>query len=1813
MARKGKKKGLQNVSKDVTNTFVKGLNKDAEPSYVTSGMWTHAINATNSTVEGDLGTISNESSNYLCGTSGSSMPLTVTDKFIIGSIYLYSDKWVIYTAGHNSAGEPITSEIGLFETDTCTYREIVQDSCLKFDKRYLITGSSREMEDCTWQVYWSDGLNPDRVLNIGDDASWPDSSYQWVGGASATMNYYSNGIIDNLLWPGVKWKQDIDSGSTTAEPCETYENLNQLDCPKIRLARLMKTPCLNLELGQSGGSLANGTYFAMIAYTIKGQRVTDYFSQSNNQIIYDPEDDRGALTLQIEADKENFDEFILVLVQNVNQGTVAKQIGFYSTSQERVTIDIINASLVTIPLETLPIQTPVYETSDQITSANNYLLRIGPKSKFDFNYQPLANQIRAQWASVEYPANYYVKGNDKTNYLRDEVYTFYIRWVYDTGDKSSSYHIPGRAPREVTYKDFNGATQTAFETDTFQVENSLTTDDRVFEVINTASLVNGPLVGTTTDDGGTVLATGDMGYWESTEEYPDDRPDIWNPSQYCWTGQSAQIPAGADLSVTKGAFDLCGEKIRHHKMPENYLNNNPTDSLVHFNPNANSNNQGSQYQIRLLGVFFENIILPKDQEGNDIEGIVGYEILRGSREGNKSIIAKGMVNNFRTYKRAGSANQAITGLYANYPFNCIRPLGSSNNSSDHDYLYNDPYIKNENPSGNVVNQDIPRDLFSFHSPDTTMRNPYLSSSEFKLYGHLSGFTDQQFIEPNGHPKVKLLAGAALIPMFISGIAAAIISLIGKRTQKGFNYTTGSLPPDAIGASAAAYATAASVMQAPITQYNIFMAQYYSSGNAVADAIISAAAGYGATSVSVQDNIFMAAANASSIAGYSSPVTLQQEIEFSDFAYLDPVTRILGAIPQTLFYFSEGADTCLKLMYAFTPFRQFALQQISYGFYSDMTRPSYNDLYRFKLEEGFYIKDNLQEVPTYQTNTGSQISYRINNLKRPDTVVLRTKSGPTFNVTYPDGVTTGPKLLDAADSSLTTLGKVAQNTSSQYLQPGKLPDFKDPDVPFSLPIASHYGAIKSRLRNQYGQLGSVYQIIVTPCEQKLSNFDILDLSYQCPLDNSNISYKLLQRTNLIFGGDTYINRYTEKNSMLFFFDWLFKQPDGFEFNYFLRNMIPNTRFAMNSTRYDSGDLSGIFDINNIGTPGTGASPSNFYNLDYRVNSNRLYDYSDDTRQGSPDKEKGVFSIKQAFFYLSNSGIKDYFVESDVVVDFRQQAVEVKNKHYDPYRYTDYQAMFDQDPNIIGEPSGALYDYSLSSSKLYNQYFSQGSLQNKYYNPSVAKLCYTYYPDRLIYSLPTQDESVKDSWYIYLINNYKAFKSEINSVKSINDSGIFITFKNESPMMYQGVDTLQTDAGTKITIGDGGLFSQPTQNVSASDRSFEYGSCQSRLSIINTPVGLYYMSQDQGKIFAYGGGLTEITNSGMKWWFILFMPYKLTEDFPDYPYQDNPVCGIGCQSIYDNSSNLLYFCKKDYYLRDKYKGRVEYIPLGDKNGDSFMLDGNRNSVFKLGDPLLFEDASWTVSYDPKSKFFISFHDWHPDLNLPTKDYFQSTKKNGLWRHNYLCNSYCNYYGEQHGFEVEIPSITGQNVVTLRSLTYILECYRRNGINCVDQHHVLDYNFDQAVVYNSEQVSGYLNLNIYPKNNINESLKYPKLSDNFNSYDILVSKEEQKYRLNQFWDITKDRAEFPEGSDYPPTGPTIPGTTILQGNYESQNTWVTPQNGYKRVLNAANMNYSKSELQQKKFRHYTNFVTLTRKECNDINMILKIINTKNQISQR
>lgn len=1849
----------QNSSPNITNTFVKGLNKDSDPTFVGEGMWTHARNASNNTFEGDLGTLSNESSNFLCATTGATMPVAVVNKYIIGCIQLFSDNWIIYTAGHDNQGRPVMSEIGLLQETSCLYFPIVQDACLKFDKRFLISGVSREKEDCSWQVYWADGLNPDRFLNVGDPKTWILSpSYIYNGYASGGLlaNYYINGSGNNILWPGVRWNQSCN----VINSCEFCTDLNTLDCPKIRLARFMTTPCVNVTLGSSGGTLRNGTYYVCIAYLIKGQKVTDYFSASNTQPVWAPDDLQGSLRIEISADTENFDEFVLVVVQNINQGTVAKEVGIYSTNTTVIELDQIKEDLIKIPVAFLPVQTPIFEKSDQISLANNYLLRIGPTSKFDFNYQPLANLIQTRWASVAYPGNYYVKGGGKGSYLRDEVYTFFIRWVYDTGDKSSSYHIPGRPPGL-----YNGTPETVTLSNAVATNiNSLTNDDQLFEVINTASQLSIP--GTVLSDGGVVLSTGTMGYWESNEKYPDKQPNIWNSSSQCWTNVTPST-----------AHDLCGLPIRHHKFPDNAL----SQQTYHFNSNPNTSTQNNLNEIRLMGVFFQNIIYPKDNDGNDIPGIVGYEILRGSREGNKSIIAKGMLNNLRTFEIKGSvAANKSQGLYPNYPFNTITPPSAS--IGGHVTGFNDPYIRIPTTPGAqqtgdpVINQAVPLDMMTFHSPDTMFRTPFLSVTELKLYGQISGTSQHQFIEPSDHPMFKLLSDTSVILMFVGGVVEAIISIIGRTSietpsgsfdrdvvgqqvnpRSGGNAVNFCLPspnfifnagnslgvtnPGTIDTSQGGGDTVDSSTGfndfAEITNYDSDNTTYttdITNYNTIAGGLQDALnQGPSIDEISLNLNND----SRQHVGGKTEPVVYKTDLPNDNKVLGSTINTAYNTLGKLAYYFSEGANATKKIILLFIKFKQYALQSVAYGFYGTFGIPT--STYRYKIEDAFYIRNNIQDVPLYQNSGGTFTSYTINNLKRSDSVVLRTEDG--------QGVTTGPAYITAnPDNSLVTLGTLLQTSPSTTN-----PTFENTGVPFNRTIASHYAGIKVRLRNQYGQLSGIKQIPITPCEQKITldlpvipgisvpenNFITSNTGVSCPTIfdpitlSSNLILKTLSQTPIFFGGDTFINRYTEKNTFFYFYDWLWQQPDGYEFNYALYNMIPTARFFVNSVEYDPSPLAPT--LANIASalsspsspPGTGFWPRDFYQLD---NINYSYVNDDEGSYGT-----GIdFSVPDAKFYLFNSSVKDFFVESDVLVDFREQGIIEGEKHYDPYRYTDYIRMFNTDPAIITKPNQYRYDYSLSISKAFTQYFSQGSLQSRYYDPLVSQLCYTYYPDRIYYSLPQQDESFKDSWFIYLANNYKEFKSQVSGVKSINKSGVIITFKNDMPMSFQGTDQLQTDLGTKLTIGDGGLFTQPGQAISNADASYEYGSSQNRLSIISTPVGLFYISQNQGKIFNYSETLKEISQIGLKWWFNLFLPYKLTDDFPDYPYQDNPVAGIGCQSLYDNENTVLYFSKKDYRLRKttdpipRVPGTVAYVPLitygKDKGkGDYFTLNGA--GKYLLGDPILFEDASWTCSYDPKNQNWISFHDWHPSLSMGTKNTFLTTgdlgKENTIWKHNYLCNNFCNFYDRPYPFEIEFPILTGQTVTTLRSFEYVLECYKRSSINCVDQFHILDFNFDKAVVFNTEQVSGYLNLNLFPKNNVALSLQYPKLNTtNFNSYDILFSNEENKYRFNQFWDITLDRGEFPIGAGYPPTGPLIPGTTTLLGNYPERNIWITDASGYKKDLNNLNLNYAKPLMQRKKFRNYLNFLKLIKNPApigviNDVNMVVKIVDTKFQISQR
>ena len=165
--------------------------------------------------------------------------------------------------------------------------------------------------------------------------------------------------------------------------------------------------------------------------------------------------------------------------------------------------------------------------------------------------------------------------------MRDEVYAFFIRWVYDTGDKSASFHIPGRV---ATPADLTTVAGPNAQPD---IDDGITPLN--WRVNNTASITAFP--GTTLPDGGVVIAEGDMGYWESTEIYDDDRPEVWNASSNPIWGSSAP------------EHDLCGKPIRHHRFP--VVRNPDTASLGCYAGNVQMAGFW-RYITRILGIRTEH-------------------------------------------------------------------------------------------------------------------------------------------------------------------------------------------------------------------------------------------------------------------------------------------------------------------------------------------------------------------------------------------------------------------------------------------------------------------------------------------------------------------------------------------------------------------------------------------------------------------------------------------------------------------------------------------------------------------------------------------------------------------------------------------------------------------------------------------------------------------------------------------------------------------------------------------------------------------------------------------------------------------------------------------------------------------------------------------------------------------------------------------------------------------------------------------------------------------------------------------------------
>ena len=1101
MAKKQQKGKAQPKSNDSinTNVFIKGMVKDTDSSYFDKQSWYHARNLINNSVDGDLGVVGNEPANLRCAK----IPYT-----IIGGIHLYGDTWTIFSTNDT------LSEIGLFDDSKCEYTVLVNDQCLNFNQDNLIIGAAKENFDCTWQVYWDDGLNPSRTLNINN----------------------------------IPWEKIVDPNTPAGSSCVEYIDATpqRLDCEQIRLAPLVDVPCITLNKADQGGFLENGSYQVYVAYVIHDKPVTDYIGISNIQSIWSHEDTQGSLTIKLSNLDKDFEFISVVIRQRVKGQPMNRELGIYSTQTETINVDKISEELPAVLSSVLQRRNPAYEKSDGMWVVNDYLIRAQPTEQFDFNYQPLANEINTFWTSTQYPSNYYKNGGNKPTLLRDEQYAFFIRFIYNTGERSKSYHIPGRAP-------------TINDIALIGAPNSIDPNDTVFKGTNTATTTPGnpfiaSMIGTESDDGGLIIDGGEMGFWESTEVYNPTDSERW--------------------------ANLCGVPIRHHKIPDETIGGLGTPV---------STNLGNF--INVLGVAFNNIAPPLYNDGTVIPNIVGYEILVGSRAGNRSILAKGIMKNMFRFQRNQNdtnINPLGTGLLPNYPYNDLRedPYLIRRNTgvnnlpwySQINGAFGGADIESNWHRGNTAQGDgngfktLSFDTFTFHSPELNFSKLYLNPSELRAYKTLSGTVNGRFKKSEDHPQHKLLKNRAATVAALIGVGYALAEMRGKR-----DYKIDTMQSHSVG-EYGAYGMGSGTHMSPMPGIGTGLAasnQGAGSGSiwmgVAADLLfntgvdLAAILGGGKAARQIGTPIYQQAeaTGAMLAAGHIGP---KRSIQYNgtDFSSVPTIMSVAIGIISFLNYVAVGGDKIIDLILNLIGFQDYAVKYISHGYYNQENQ-FVGPQWRIGVDKARYIKSALQSFDGID---------QVQNNLRPSTVVVRSTG--SWATSFPSG-----------DNTKFTIGAGPCAGEGNHSM-----NWYDPGEEVRSTAVANYVALKTPMDNQYGQLESIIQLNTQGC------YNFRD---QQGTDENGDLIPIIPATRFVtdtvYAGDCYIARYTEKTIMPFFYGFLKAGKDGIPFDYSKYANVPFPRFWMNTEKFRMDEF--VRPITNLEfnwNSSSEALPSGYYNMD-----------------------------------------------------------------------------------------------------------------------------------------------------------------------------------------------------------------------------------------------------------------------------------------------------------------------------------------------------------------------------------------------------------------------------------------------------------------------------------------------------------------------------------------------------------------------------------------------------------------------------------------
>lgn len=368
------------------NTFDKGLWKDALPSLQPQGTYREAWSVVNKTDKESGFGVANESSNELF--------VKIPDGFIVrGIIYAEERDWFVVMLFNPSTG---LSEIGVLDEKHKEYIKIVDDNDL-----------------------------PDGKLDFSED--------EWISGMELKND---NGCRDlYLYWSSRYWYNHINLD----DKCRDYS------IEKFRLFRCICGPnTVTSVLSGGGDGIPNGAYQFITQLEDDDHNTTNWFKFTNP--IYVAEKDfvggeptHKSIKLELTNLDPSYSQVNVALIKTVNGVEFPPEIVFRSNyGSGKLELEYTGQKGDIISKESVQVKNPTYIRGRNLIQKDGRLILYNLLGETNLHYQPLANQIEAEYIIPLVPAN---EAHLVKTCRADENYIPAIRWNYCDGTHSVDFPI----------------------------------------------------------------------------------------------------------------------------------------------------------------------------------------------------------------------------------------------------------------------------------------------------------------------------------------------------------------------------------------------------------------------------------------------------------------------------------------------------------------------------------------------------------------------------------------------------------------------------------------------------------------------------------------------------------------------------------------------------------------------------------------------------------------------------------------------------------------------------------------------------------------------------------------------------------------------------------------------------------------------------------------------------------------------------------------------------------------------------------------------------------------------------------------------------------------------------------------------------------------------------------------------------------------------------------------------------------------------------------------------------------------------------